>query len=276
MQNIPFINLENAGTAPVLHFAHANAYPPAAYLPFLRHLQNNYHILAAEHRPLWQGSHPNELHSWHLIGDDLIHFLDQQNCQAILGVGHSLGAVTTLYAATKRPDLFRAVVLIDPVFFHPHFLAAITAHQHHLQPEDTPLVRTALNRRSRWASHAEAFTHLRSKRVFARLSDEALWAYIQGGLQENADGQVELRFPPAWEARIYSLAPTDIWELLPQLSQPTLAIRASESDTLLPEAWQLWQKTQPHATFIELPESDHLLPLSHPNQIAQLIFDFDR
>ena len=42
-----------------------------------------------------------------------------------------------------------------------------------------------------------------------------------------------------------------MWDELPALAHPTLAIRATESDTLYPDAWALWQTLQPSATFVE-------------------------
>ncbi|MCZ7673379.1 MAG: hypothetical protein M5U34_42825 [Chloroflexi bacterium] len=51
-------------------------------------------------------SQPAELTSWRVIGDDLSHFLTQQKLHGVVGVGHSLGAVATLYAAVQRLTCF--------------------------------------------------------------------------------------------------------------------------------------------------------------------------
>lgn len=267
---IPFHDY--GGHGPLLHFAHANAYPPGSYRLFLNALTRNFQVLAVKHRPLWPQANPEEMKSWHRIADDLIAFFDQQNMQGVIGVGHSLGGVATMVAAVKRPDLFSQLVLIDPVFLAPHLLAIVEERvQNQEEPFEFPMVSVAQKRRDWWSSRAAAYEHLRPKAVFARLSDEAMWDFINYGLTDDSNGGVRLAFPKAWEARIYSIPPTFIWDYIPQVSQPTLAIRATDSDTLFPPAWQHWQQLQPQATFVEVPGTTHLLTMEKPDQVASLI-----
>ncbi len=270
---IPFLPPTNPD-APALHLSHANAYTPGCYRQLTEALSPAFAVWGAAHRPLWPGSRPESVEDWWPFADDLIQFFDAHGLRDVVGVGHSLGGVVTMFAAVRRPELFRALVLIEPVFFLPAFLDAARRQRGHVRPEEIPVVRTALHRRARWPSRQAAFDHLRPKRVFARLPDAALWDYVNAGMAEADDGQVILRFPPTWEARIYSLPPEDVWEVLPAVSQPTLGIRGAASDTLVAEAWRLWQAAQPQATFLEIPASDHLVPFSHPRQVAEAILAF--
>lgn len=265
----PFDDYGDQGS--LLHFAHANAYPPGAYRRLLLRLADDHHVLAVSQRPLWNGSRPEELDSWHLFGDDLIDFFDQQGIRGSVGVGHSLGAVATMAAAVKRPELFRALVLVEPVFLSPAALRALTQHLAREGMDDFPLVKVARKRRNEWTDRQEAFQHFRSKAVFERWSDEALWDYVEYGLRRNERGNIELAYPREWEARIYATIPDDIWELLPQVTQPTLAMRGAESDTLGEEAWELWKKLQPETTFLMYQESGHLLPMEKPDSVAEAI-----
>ena len=267
---IPFHDY--GGRGPMLHFAHANAYPPGSYRLFLNALTRNFQVLAVKHRPLWPAAQPEEMKSWHRIAEDLITFFDQQNLRGVIGVGHSLGGVATMIAAAKRPELFSHLVLIDPVFLAPHLLAVVEERvKNQEEPFEFPLVAVAQKRRDWWSSRAAAYEHLRPKPVFARFSDEAMWDFINYGLADDANGGVHLAFPKAWEAQIYRMPPTYVWEYVPQISQPTLAIRAANSDTLFPLAWEHWQKLQPHATFMEIPDCSHLLTMEKPEPVASLI-----
>lgn len=267
---IPFHDY--GGNGPLLHFAHANAYPPGSYRLFLNALAKNFQVLAVKHRPLWPTAQPEEMKSWHRIADDLVAFFDQQNLRGVIGVGHSLGGVATMIAAVKRPELFSQIVLIDPVFLAPHLLAIVEERvQNQEEPFEFPMVSVAQRRRDWWSSRAAAYEHLRPKPVFAQLSDEAMWDFINYGLADDTNGGVRLAFPKVWEARIYSIPPTFIWDYVPQISQPTLAIRATDSDTLFPPAWQHWQQIQSQATFVEVPETTHLLTMEKPEQVASLI-----
>ena len=265
---IPFIEFGSGSNT--IHFAHANAYPPGTYRQLLEPLSERSRVLAIKHRPLWDDSDPWEtLNSWQQVSADLIAFLDGQNVADIVGIGHSLGAVATMYAALERPDLFSRLVLVEPVFLPPEFLAMMDI----VDPRDIPLVAGALRRRNGWASRQELFDHYRGKKVFARLADDALWDFVNFGTDE-VNGEVKLAYSPEWEARFYAMAPRDIWELLPQLEHPTLAIRAADSDTLYPLAWQLWQEKQPDATFVELDEAGHLVTHERPSELANIILDW--
>jgi pimeloyl-ACP methyl ester carboxylesterase len=269
---IPFE--DHGGRGPALHFAHANAYPPGSYRRFLTLLAESFQVTAVHHRPLWPGSDPATLESWHDIANDLIAFFDQRKMAGAVGVGHSLGGVVTMMASLKRPELFRLLILIDPVFLPPPALELFSGPHGPFSAEEQPLVQGALKRRNEWPSRQAAFERFRAKGVFSRLSDEVLWDYVRHGTRETGDGRVELAYSAAWEARIYALPPTDVWHLIPQVSHPMLAIRGAESDTLLPEAWALWQQLQPQATFVEVADSGHLLPMERPEVVAGIIGDF--
>jgi len=267
------------GRGPVLHFSHPNAYTPGCFRQFLLPLTARYHVLAARHRPLWYLASGNDTPdapeafidwTWDAIADDLLRFLDEQALEKVIGVGHSLGAVATMMAARKEPERFRALALIEPVFLPPHVLAAIQAHPK--LAAERPFVLGALRRRDRWPSRADAFARFREKPVFARWTDAALWDYVNAGLHEDeTTGEVALSYPREWEARFYSRPPTNVWDELPGLAHPTLAVRATESDTLFPEAWALWQNLQPAATFVEMDGVGHMLTAEAPEDVAAVV-----
>lgn len=267
------------GRGPVLHFSHPNAYTPGSFRQFLGHLAGHYHVLAAHHRPLWPVSPGSDAagppeaaidFTWDAIADDLLRFLDQQGLEQVIGVGHSLGAVATMIAARRQPQRFRALALIEPVFLPPLVLELARANPQ--AAAERPFVLAARRRRDRWPSRADAFARFREKGVFAGWSDAALWAYVNHGLHDDpATGEVALSFPREWEAWIYSRPPTNVWDELPGLSVPTLAIRGTQSDTLYPDAWALWQTLQPAATFVEMDGVGHMLTAEAPEAVAGVV-----
>jgi pimeloyl-ACP methyl ester carboxylesterase len=268
--SIPFIDF--GGNGRILHFAHPNAYPPAGFRQFLEPLTEQFHVYAVAHRPLWPGSKPEEMTGWRIIADDLIRFFDQMGWQQVIGVGHSLGAVATLYAAVSRPDLFSQLILIEPVMLPPAILQKIAEN-----PDAgvfNKMVTGALKRRNQWESRKAAFARFRHKAVFDRFSDEALWDYVNSATQQTENGVFELAFPREWEARFYSMPPQAVWQAVEQLTQPTLAVRAAESDTLFPQAWELWQALQPDANFVEVPDCGHMLTLERPSHVATIVQNY--
>ena len=89
--------------------------------------------------------------------------------------------------------------------------------------------------------------------------------------EDPATGEVVLSYPREWEARFYARPPTNVWDELPSLAHPTLAIRATESDTLYPDAWALWQTLQPSATFVEMDGVGHMLTAEAPEDVAGVV-----
>lgn len=274
---------------PWLHVAHANGYPPRCYLALAEALSDRCRVVGLRTRPMTAGiAAAAALSTWHPLADDLIAALEvlgaAEQTGPIIGVGHSLGGVVTLYAAVARPDLFASVVLIDPVFLMPSDAAAADDEGDDGASPRAALVRGAVGRRSTWDSVEEAFEHFRTKPVFARFDDDALRAYVRGstmgtGRQRSAmsgasDTSCTLAIPREWEAQIYRTPPTDVWDILPRLTVPTLAIRGALSDTLSPAAWQRWQALQPAARFVELPDVGHLLPFEAPGAVADAVRSF--
>ena len=263
------------GRGPVLHFSHPNAYTPGTFRQFLAPFTAYFHVLAAHHRPLWPlaaGATPEATidFTWDAIADDLLRFLDEQGLEEVIGVGHSLGAVATMIAARRQPARFRALALIEPVFLPPAILDAVRANPQ--AAAERPFVLAALRRRDRWPNREEAFARFRDKSVFAGWSDEALWDYVADGLREDpASGEVVLSYPRQWEARFYARPPANVWQELPGLAVPTLAVRGTQSDTLFPEAWTLWQTLQPAATFVEMDNVGHMLTAEAPQDTAAVV-----
>ena len=255
-----------------MHFAHANAYPPACYEQFLAPFLPDYRVIGLHHRPLWPHSQPAELTSWQVIADDMARFFDEQELTGVIGVGHSLGAVATLLLAQQRPSLFSQLILIEPVFLPPNVLQMATDHPD--KAAEMPFVVAAGRRRNRWDSRQEAFDRFRDKSVFQYWSDAALWDYVNNGIHETDMGNFALTYRREWEAKVYSMPPTMVWDVLPQISQPTLGIRGEHSDTIFPEAWQLWQAKQHSATFVEMEDCGHMIPMERPLALAQTIRNY--
>lgn len=264
---------EFGGTGPVVHLAHANGFPPGSYRLLADTLVGRYRVIALPSRALWPDSQPS-VRDWRTLADDLIQGLDRLLLDHILGVGHSIGGVLTMWAAIRRPDLFRAVVLIDPVILPPAWLLLLRVMRCLGLYWRQPFVQGALQRRRTWPSQQACYESYRDKPLFADWPDASLRAYVKAGTRPRADGQVELVYSPEWEARIFATSPVDVWSDVPKLRTPTLVIRGDRTNVFLPECQARMEKLLPHARYVVIPGARHLVPLERPAETGAAIQAF--
>ncbi|MEJ2189468.1 MAG: alpha/beta hydrolase [Acidobacteriota bacterium] len=262
------------GSGPTLHFAHANGFPSATYRKLFENLAGRHHVVSMDARPLWPGSEPVALRDWWLFADDLNAELDRRGLRGIVGIGHSLGAATSLLAAAADPGLFSAVVAIDPLLmtgFHSLFWGAVKALG--LQNRFS-IVRGARRRRRVWSDRQEVRAAYSTKSVFASWDPAVLDDYVAAGTVDLPQGGVRLRYPREWEARIFAAAPHDLWNQLRRVSVPTLFVQGEHSDTFLAAARMRGEREVPGSRTVVVSGASHFLPMEQPAQLARLIEDF--
>ena len=294
--------LDWGGQGPVLHFAHANGFPPGTYNSFAALLTDRFHVLGWEGRALWgtrdpcqpcqqrraeyrqrraeyrqHGAEcpPAQFRHWRELADDLARFLREINSDGIIGAGHSLGAVTTLFCAVANPGLFKAVVLIDPVIVAAQMAPVVALAVALGLSSRTRVPAGARRRRTDWPNREAVFRAYRAAPVFARWQDRFLRDYVASGTVENPGGGVRLRYPREWEARIFETVPADVWLSIPRLRHmPLLVLRGEHSDTYRRDTMRLMHWLLPQGTFLEIAGADHFVPMSQPEATAEAIKAF--
>ncbi|MBI5839441.1 MAG: alpha/beta hydrolase [Chloroflexi bacterium] len=280
------------GTGAPLHFLHANGYPPDCYKPLFEILQTEYRVFGMHLRPLWPDAKMDELKDWHPLSDDLLRFLSIRPERSrrtsastslsaeepIIGVGHSIGGIVTLRAALRDPQKFRALVLLDPVLFPPHFIATWNlARLLGVGYRIHPLIPSTLKRRREFDNLELVFRGYRNRKIFRYFSDENLRAYITGMTRPKADGGYELIFSPEWEAHIYYTGvwrDMELWRDLKNLQVPTLIIRGAETDTFWESAAKLVKRKQAKVRIEAVSQSTHLVPLERPREVFEIMQSF--
>ena len=258
------------GDGPLLHFYHANGFPFRVYDEFVRELAADFQVIGLAHRATWRNTGlPSTDTGWMAYADDLIAFLETSGRHPVIGVGHSLGATATLFAASKRPDLFSVLVLIEPIFFSTALSLAIASVPLKARRR-FPIVRKALERPDRWRSVDEFVEFHRSKRAFAQFTETSLQNYGQHGLAPDTGGALRLSFPKTWEAHIFSTPPY-AWRQLKALPVPVLGVRAELSDFTPKASWDKWRRGRPQDEFALLPGIGHMAPLEVPRKTARVV-----
>jgi pimeloyl-ACP methyl ester carboxylesterase len=205
------------GNAPgVLVFSHGNSFPAGTYAQlFAPWRAAGWRVEAVEqfgHDPRYPVTS-----NWPRLRDQLIDFVDGLAADApVAFVGHSLGGFLSLKAALKRPDLARAVVMLDsPILTgwkaHSVQVAKATRLIQRVSPG-----KVAARRRHHWNSVDEARTFFAAKHVFARWDPQCLEDYLRAGLVPAAAPQagVQLAFDRQVEAHIYNTLAHDLGDVL--------------------------------------------------------------
>ena len=264
--------LDLGGAGPLFHMAPANGFPPEAYRPFAAALAPQLRVLGYRPRPLWPHGGP-PARSWRALAADMLADLERVADGPVIGAGHSLGGIMTLYCAVRRPELFRGLALLEPTIRPRRIMPLLWAMRRVGLEGRYPIAQAAARRRERFASVDEARVRYQGRSVFAGFTREALEGYLEGGLRHDPEGGVRLAWPRAWESHIFTQVPVDTWDALSRLQVPLLIVRASRSDTLLPGPWAELKRRMPHARLVEL-EGSHMLPMERPEALATTVLDW--
>lgn len=268
---------------PLLLHAHANGYPPEVYRSFLEPFLDTYRTRAIYLRPFWPGSDPGSLRDWRIFQRDYLAALPAELQAAkgdgtLIGMGHSLGATTTLMAAIEEPERFRALVLIEPTLF-PIWVGVLMRGLVYLRlfRYFHPLVRRTLRRRTTFPDQETMYQNYRGKTIFAAIPDPVLRDYVQGLAAPEPDGTLGLKYSPAWEVSIYEgVGSVDryVMQNLAKVPCPVLILRGELSDTLGQKTLERIARGLPRCQAMTLPSLGHLLPLEAPQQVAAVVLEF--
>jgi len=271
-----FHYIDWGGTGPLAHFAHATGLCAGVYSPLANILRSQLNILGMDDRGHGQTSmpaSPDRLTSWDIFADDLELFFDHL-AKPVIAMGHSRGAVASLMLALKRPDLIRALVLIDPTILPFSWMWWWYLAKRSGLARWLPIVATAAKRKSAWPDQESILNSYRQKAVFRTWQEGFLEAYIADGTTKTLRNGVKLSCEPAWESKCFSVCPHDIWRHLPRLKMPVLVLYGASSDTFLAPAVKRFQSKVPHARFKCFEKCGHFVPMEQPGATADAIFDF--
>ena len=259
------------------HFLHGNGFCAGTYTPFIRYLVDDLHILASDVRG-HGGSDQlkvERVRHWDIFAEDLKILIEQKMSPPVIGIGHSLGAVTTYIAAAKYPHLFRGIVLIDPVILPRRLLWLLAALKFLGLRGALPLARMARRRRRIFKSKQEALRLFAAGRgIFKNWSKEFVQAYLECGLLEKDEKTAVLKCDPELEAQIFESIPLNVWRYAKKIKCPVLAIRGELSDTFFADAAQRLGGIIADYELQTIQHSGHFPTMEKPQESARLILDF--
>lgn len=249
----------------VIHFAHANGFAATTYR-YLFELMPQVEVHYVE--ALGHGRHRLN-GDWHNLADEVIESVERCGKAPVVGVGHSLGAVVTLMAAAKRPDLFSKVVLLDPVLFARRKRWLIGLMRTLGLGDRVGPIRRTLVRKWQFDSHDEAHRYFSDKSLFKDFHPRCFDDFVKHGLKPGNQG-LELVFSPQVEAEIFRTLPIILPKTFAKVNGCVLY--GSRSDILKSVDLRWWRKHLPQFEMIPI-DGGHLFVQENPQQTAKVLFD---
>ncbi|MCC5792973.1 MAG: alpha/beta hydrolase [Legionellaceae bacterium] len=247
----------------LIHFAHGNGFPAPCYRQMLNQL-------ALEHDLCWIekiGHDPRfpVTDNWHTLVDELIDNIQRQAALPLIAMGHSLGGILSLVAAIERPDLIKAVIMIDAPLIG-RFKSSMVKLAKALGIIDrvTPAYRTK-GRRTHWQHRAQVLQYLEERPLFQTFSQACREDYVDHGLIQTQEGYA-LAFERHIEYHIYRTLPHTLPRYKGLLRVPAVLIYGQKS-SVVDRLDRHYMKKHYAIESIALPGT-HMLPMEIPERVA--------
>jgi pimeloyl-ACP methyl ester carboxylesterase len=183
----------------------------------------------------------------------------------LVAFGHSMGGAALLMAAHRDPQLFDVLVLFEPVVFPTDIDRS--------GQEPSMMVEGARRRRATFGSFEEAVENFGSKPPMIAFDRDVLRLYVAHGFRPSPEG-VRLKCDPEHEARTYENGAVHrTWDLLPEIETRVVVIAGVVEEQGPSAVAGSVAERLPHATYIELPDSDHFGPFVQPARFARIVAD---
>lgn len=251
----------------IIYFAHANGFPVGCYQQLLDVLAVDFELSYIE-KLAHNRAYPVD-NNWQSSAAEMIDFIEQQCDRPVIGLGHSFGALITLQAAIKRPDLFSQIIMLDPPLMMGYgALIIYFAKLFKRMERITPAGQTS-RRRQKWDSLDAAFGDLRGKKLFAGFSDEALMLYIKTATAEVENGARQLTYSVQVESDIFRTMPTNFECQRRKLPMPATLIYGTQTEVFKMNYGKRLQKL--YGVKLTPSIGGHMLPLEFPLDTAASI-----
>lgn len=258
----------SGGQGPTAVFMHANGFVSRVYTPFLDLVSQRLSLQAIATRGQNGYPVPSKRFGWHHLGQDLAHWLTQSSRAPVIGIGHSMGATSLIYAAQKAPQAFRALVLIEPASTLPHLALMARVLPFSLLKRMHPM-RGAVQKRDHWPDLPAFLDSCARSGLYKNFSESGMQALCEHAVKADPSG-FHLVYPKMWEAYNYSQV-CDPIPALKKLSLPVIGIRAGDSFFMDAQHWKRFTSAKSMRWHTHFDHLGHLAPLESPKECASAL-----
>lgn len=261
-------------TRPLIHFAHANGIPSLTYRYLFERLSEDFDI--AYIPQLGTDPHYPVDEHWHSLTQQVIDNIKAELAKRgqthVIGLGHSLGALCTLQAVYREPQLFRQAICLDPPIMQGYYAMAV-----HWAKKNSPSLLDHLTpaglsscRRDVWTNRDEAGKSLRPKAFYKSFTERSFADFLHYGLSDTANGQVTLTIPKAVEVAIFRTNPSLFW-LKPNHPPAVPVCQIVGQDSLFYKRGFADLVKQRMGIDYHVHQGGHMFPLEYPDSTVEQI-----
>ncbi len=248
----------------IIQFSHANGFPAKTYKCLLENLENydiNY-VNKFGHAEFKVDA------GWQQMTNELINDIQKKQNEAVYGIGHSLGGYLTLFAAKKKPELFKKIILLDPPVFSPikRYFLKFSYIANFFEKIPTPAQSTR-NRKRIFDNTETAYEYFEGKKLFENFNTECLSNYTDYGLKKT-DKNLALDFSADIEYKIFRTMPAYLGNL--NIKVPVYFIYSNKFSVLSRFDLIYLKRKMKKSKFIPF-DGGHLFPLEQPKKTARII-----
>ena len=250
-----------------VHFAHANGFPASSYQKLFACLEEDYEIGFLDchgHNERYPVTD-----NWECLVKELLQEIEASYSSPVVGIGHSFGGVLTWLAARRRPELFSAVITLDPPLLTAMDMSFIRLVKRlGIIDRMTPAGRTRI-RKQEWSSVSEAEDYFHTKSLFDGFDPECLRDYVIHGMHHE-EQSVRLKFERDIEAAIFATVPHAFGSAAKEFKTlPVAMIYGADSDVMTKHRVLYHRVVNGFETRKFL--GGHLFPFQRPQATAKAI-----
>jgi len=262
------------GHASVLFIAHGNGFSTRVYQPLLDKLAVKYDLLMFDLPG--HGQSPDSEVTDHSQTAEYLYEAIRHSESYIAGrdvhaVAHSLGGMLSVFVASKHPETFKSLVLLDPIMFPQPLLSLMhVMSKLGMTKLFHPHVKPTLRRRNGWPDRQSAFEYFYKRKIFKYWTDQALRSYTDYALKEH-DSQVVLCCDPTLEARWFATLPSKLWHAVASIRCPVTIYLGEDTYSFSPRAAKQACRKNARIGYSVVP-GGHCFMQEFPEQAAGHVF----